>query len=128
MFPETYWMFPKGWIDDAGRDIPGPMASGKQKATEEMLQKTALRETAEETGVEAKIIKKVGTINLFYTHPVRGKVIKFVTHYLMEWVKDNPEGFDFETSEIAWLPFEEATERLSFKSEQEALKKAKDLL
>ncbi len=128
MFPETYWMFPKGWLDDAGPDVPGPMASGKKKADEETLQKTAIRETAEETGVEAKIIKKVGTITLFYTHPVRGKVMKFVTHYLMEWISDLPNGFDFETSEIEWLPFEKAVERLSFKSEKEALEKANELL
>lgn len=128
MFPNTYWMFPKGWLDDAGPDIPGPMARGSVKATEEILQKTAIRETREETGVEAKIIKKIGTINLFYTHPVRGKVMKFVTHYLMEWVKDGPNGFDFETSEIAWLPYNEALERLSYKSEKEALEKAKNLL
>jgi len=128
LFPETYWMLPKGWLDDSGKNIPGPMASGKIKASEESLQETAIREVAEETGVRAKIIEKVGTIKFFYTHPERGRILKFVTYYLMEWAGDLPEGFDFETSEVAWLTFEEALKSLSYSREKEVLKKAKDRL
>lgn len=127
LFPNVVWRLPKGWLDDSGEN-PGPMASGKIKATEEVLEKSALREVAEEGGVEAKIVKKIGTQNFFYTHPVRGKILKFVTFYLMEWVRDLPEGFDGETSEIAWLPYEEAYKKLSFGREREILRKAKDLL
>lgn len=128
LFPETHWMLPKGWLDDEGPGIPGPFASGKNKAGEEILQETAIREVKEEGGVEAKIVKKIGTLKFFYTHPTRGKVLKFVTFYLMKWISDLPEGFDGETSEVAWLPFKEAYGLLSFSREKEMLKKAVEIL
>jgi 8-oxo-dGTP pyrophosphatase MutT (NUDIX family) len=128
LFPKSYWMMPKGWLDDDGLDVPGPMASGKVKADEETLQKTAKREVAEEGGVDAKIIEKIGTIKFTYTHPVRGRILKFVTYYLMEWVKDLPEGFDFETSEVSWLSYEDAKRQLSFSVEKKSLEDANKLL
>ena len=124
--PNT-WRLPKGWLDDEGEMIPGPLASGKRKANEDELRAAALKEVAEEGGVEAKIVEKVGTIKFFF-NSVNGRVLKFVTFYLMEWAKNLPEGFDFETSEIAWLPFEEAYKRLTYGGEKQILKKAKDLL
>lgn len=127
LYPKVVWRLPKGWLDDASPGVPGPMASGKIRADEETLQKTAVREVAEEGGIEAKIIKKIGTQQFFYTHPVRGKIMKFVTSYLMEWVRDLPEGFDGETSEVRWLPYDEAYKTLSIPREQELLKKAKEL-
>ena len=125
LYPKQYWMLPKGWIDDAGPGIPGPIASGKIKADEESLQNTALREVAEEGGVVSKIIKKLGTSLFTYTDPKFGKVLKFVTFYLMEYVSDLPDGHDGETSEVLWLPFDEAKKKLSFSSEKEMLEKAK---
>ncbi len=127
LFPEIVWRLPKGWIDNESRDIPGPMASGKVKADEESLQKAALREVAEEGGVEAKIIKKIETTFYVYPHPTRGRIMKFVTFYLMSYIKDLPEGHDGETSETIWLPYEEAYKKLSFSSEKQVLKKAKEL-
>ena len=124
LFPKSYWMLPKGWLDDSGNGIPGPMASGRVKVDEKTLQDTAIREVREETGIDAKIIDKIETIKFVYAHPTRGKILKFVTFYLMEWVKDLPDGFDFETSEVSWLPFEDACKNLSFSGEKEVLKKA----
>jgi 8-oxo-dGTP pyrophosphatase MutT (NUDIX family) len=97
------------------------------KASEEDLISTALREVREEGGVEAKIIKKIGTAKYFSVSS-RGKVLKFVTFYLMEFIRDLPEGFDFETSEVAWLPFNEAFDRISRDHEKQMLVKAQDLL
>jgi ADP-ribose pyrophosphatase YjhB (NUDIX family) len=125
--PPNTWRLPKGWLDDAGIAVPGPLASGERKATEEELQTTALREVAEEGGVEARIIKKIGTIK-FPFNSVRGMVLKFVTFYLMEYVNDLPEGFSFETAEIAWLSYHEANKRLTYKVEKDVLEKAKELL
>ncbi|KKQ92208.1 MAG: Hydrolase, NUDIX family [Microgenomates group bacterium GW2011_GWC1_39_7b] len=127
LFPEKYWTLPKGWLDDESEGIPGPMASGIKKADEKTLRETALREVREEGGVEAKIVGKIGTSTFFYTHPARGKIMKFVTFYLMEYLRNLPEGFDGETSEVAWLAYDEAYKRLSFTKEKEILKKAKDL-
>jgi len=126
IYPNQYWMLPKGRIDDTEDDKPGPMASGLVRADEDSLQAAAIKEVSEEGGISAEIVKKIETIKYSFTDPVRGKILKFVTFYLMEWRKDLPEGFDDETSEIAWLSFEEAYDRLTFSGEKQILKKAKD--
>ena len=128
LYPKVVWRLPKGWIDNESREIPGAMASGKVKADEDSLQKAALREVREEGGIEATIIKKIGTHRYFLNTPDKGKVLKFVTFYLMEYKGDVPEGHDDETSEVLWLPYEEAYKKLSFSGEKEMLKKAKELL
>ncbi len=128
LYPTKHWMLPKGWIDNKTHDTPGPMASGNVKADEKSLQETAIREVREEGGIEAKIIKKIGTSFFTYNDKQFGKVLKFVTFYLMEYIKDLPEGHDEETSEIRWLPFEEAKKLLSFGGEKEMLKKANEML
>ncbi|MCS7091848.1 MAG: NUDIX domain-containing protein [Patescibacteria group bacterium] len=102
-FPDNYWRFPKGWLDDAGNGIPGPLASGAKKATEEEIREAAIREVKEEAGIEAKIIKKLGTIRYSFNDKNGYKVLKFVTFYLMEWQRDLPEGFGYETDEVRWV-------------------------
>lgn len=111
LYPKSVWRLPKGWID-------------KGETTEE----TATREVKEEGGVEAKIIKKIETIKYFYNTPDNGKVLKFVTFFLMEWTKDLEEGFGDETSEIIWVPFEKAYKLLIFSGEKQILKKAQSLI
>ena len=128
LFPKQHWTLPKGWIDDEAEGIPGPIASGRKKATEEDLQKTAIREVREEGGVEASIVKKIGSTKIFYKHPLRGPVLKFITFYLMKWEKDLLNGWDEETEEVVWLPFDEACKKLSFSNEKQILKKAEDML
>lgn len=128
LYPDPVWRLPKGWIDNDAPDIPGPMASGRIKADEESLQNAALREVSEEGGVGARIIQKIETTKYVFNAPDVGKILKFVTFYLMELVKELPEGHDDETSEVAWLTFEEAKKRLSFSGEKQMLVKAKELL
>jgi 8-oxo-dGTP pyrophosphatase MutT (NUDIX family) len=128
LYPKQYWMLPKGRIDDTDGDLPGPMASGKIKADVASLENAAIREVKEEAGVEAKIVKKIGTSMYSFTDVKVGKILKFVTFYLMEYIKDLPEGHDWETEEVVWLPFEEAKKQLSFGGEKQILVKAKDLL
>lgn len=111
LYPNSVWRLPKGWIDEG-----------------ETLEETAIREVKEEGGVKAKIIKKIETIRYFYIAPDKGKILKFVTFYLMEWIKDFPEGFDGETSEIKWLSFDKAYKLLSFSNEKQILKKARTLI
>jgi 8-oxo-dGTP pyrophosphatase MutT (NUDIX family) len=128
LFPKSVWRLPKGWLDDKARGSkPGPLASGEKKATEDELQKAALREVEEEGGIRAKIVSKLGTEKYFLT--ISGKrVLKFVTFYLMEWESDLAKGFDFETEKVAWLPFEDAHKRLSYSGEKKILEKAKEIL
>ena len=125
-FPESYWRLPKGWIDDE-KDKPGVLARGEKRANVQQLQEAALREVREEGGVEAKIVKKIGTKKIFFTKSGE-RLLKFVTYYLMEWVKDIQEGAGFETSEVGWFSYDAARERLKYKSEKEVLEKAKEIL
>lgn len=121
-------MFPKGRIDDRDGDNPGPMASGEVRADQVSLRSAALREVGEEAGVKATIVEKIGTATYSYLDPSRGKILKFVTFFLMEWVENLPGGHDQETAEISWLPFEGAYKTLSFSREKQTLKKAKEIL
>jgi 8-oxo-dGTP pyrophosphatase MutT (NUDIX family) len=100
------WSFPKGLIDEG--EIP---------------EEAAVREVAEEGGVVAKIVKKLGTIKYFYKNKDNLMVMKFVTFYLMEWVSDLPDGFGWETAEVKWVWTEEAKKMLVNKSEKELLLK-----
>ncbi len=111
LYPKAVWRLPKGKID--GNETP---------------EKAAIREVREEAGVEAKIFRKIETIKYFFNAPDNGKILKFVTFYLMEWLRDLPEGHDFETSEVAWLQYEEAYKKLTYPTEKQVLKKGKELL
>ncbi|MBI3443130.1 NUDIX domain-containing protein [Candidatus Woesebacteria bacterium] len=108
LYPKGFWRLPKGWINEG-----------------ENLEEAALREVREEAGIKAKIISKIGTEKYFLTF--RGKrILKFVTFYLMEWVRDLPDGPGFETEKIEWLPFDEAYKKLSHRGEKEILRKGRD--
>lgn len=128
-FPNDYWRLPKGWIDDSSDGFnPGPIASGQVKVTDVDLEKTAIKEVKEEGGVEAKILKKIKTTNFFYKHKTRGLILKFVTFYLMEYIKETEEGFGFETEKVEWLNYEDAYEKLTNKKEKEILNLAFNML
>lgn len=128
LYPHEIWRLPKGWIDDeGGGKKPGPAARGERKVNEGELQSAALREVKEEAGVEARIVAKIGTETRFFTSNGQ-RVMKFVTFYLMEWLRDLPEGPGFETSEVAWLSYEIARKRLSYSSEKKTLDKARQIL
>ena len=102
------WCLPKGWLDDAGPGLPGPFTLGQKKATSTEVEQSALREVREESGIEAKIIERLGTEQFFFVDRNKEKVFKTVIFFLMEYVRDLPEGFDFETSEIRWVTADEA--------------------
>ncbi len=127
-YPNSYWRLPKGWIDDRddGKN-PGSIASGERKATEEELKEAAIREVREEGGVEAHIVQKIGTSQYVFSRN-DGKVMKFVTFYLMEWERDLEEGPGFETEKVEWLVFEEARKILKNSGEKKVLDKAKEIL
>ena len=100
------WSFPKGWVDEG-----------------EKLEEAAIREVKEEGGVEAKVIKKLRTLKIFFKD--KGElVMKFITYFVMEYESDVPGGFGEETAEVKWVTEEEAIELLAHKNERESLHKA----
>jgi 8-oxo-dGTP pyrophosphatase MutT (NUDIX family) len=88
---------------------------------------TALREVAEETGVEARLVEKLGDIRYVYTWAGE-RVFKVVSFYLLRYSKgrlgDLPPATAHEVAETRWLPLEEAPRLLAYKGEREMAQKA----
>jgi 8-oxo-dGTP pyrophosphatase MutT (NUDIX family) len=107
---ENVWALPKGLI---GR--------GESAAD------AALREVAEETGVEGRLVEKLGDVRYVYTW--RGeRVFKVVSFFLLRYVRGRlgnvPEAFRHEVAETRWLPLADAPQLLSYKGERELAEKA----
>ena len=104
------WALPKGIIGDG------------EPPTE-----TALREVEEETGVEGKLVGKLGDIRYVYTWAGE-RVFKVVSFYLLRYSRgrlgDLPPATAHEVAEARWLPLEEAPRLLAYKGEREMAEKA----
>ena len=95
------WTLPKGTPD------PG-----------ETVEQTALREVAEETGLEVNIVEPLPSIE--YDFVQNGTRIHKVVHYfLMEPIGGDLARHDHEFERVRWVPFDEAGELLSFPTERE---------
>jgi 8-oxo-dGTP diphosphatase len=88
---------------------------------------TALREVVEETGVEGRLVEKLGDVRYVYTWSGE-RVFKVVSFFLVRYVRgrlgDIPDRFRHEVAETRWLPLDEAPKLLSYKGEQEMAAKA----
>jgi 8-oxo-dGTP pyrophosphatase MutT (NUDIX family) len=107
---ENVWALPKGLI-------------GKGESAAD----TAVREVEEETGVQARLLEKLGDVRYVYTwHGER--VFKVVSFFLLRYARgrlgDIPEHFRHEVAETRWLPLAEAPRLLSYKGEREMAEKA----
>ena len=112
--PEGTWALPKGLI------APGEGAEA-----------TALREVAEETGVEAVPVEKLGDVRYVYTWAGE-RVFKIVSFFLFRYMHgrlgDIPPEHAHEVAEARWLPLDEAPKLLAYKGEREMAAKALDRL
>jgi 8-oxo-dGTP pyrophosphatase MutT (NUDIX family) len=107
---KTVWALPKGLV---GR--------GEDPAA------TAVREVAEETGVEAEVVEKLGDVRYIYTW--RGeRVFKVVSFFLLRYRRgrlgDLPPAYAHEIAEARWLPLAESPDVLAYKGEREMAAKA----
>ena len=108
--PEGVWALPKGLIS-AG----------------ESPEATAVREIAEETGLEGTSAGKLGDVR--YVYSFRGeRIFKVVSFYLVRYrrgrIGDIPPAFRVEVAEARWLPLEHAPRLLAYKGEREMAEKA----
>ncbi len=104
------WALPKGIID------PG-----------ETPEETALREVAEETGIEPRLVTKLGDVRYVYTWDGE-RVFKVVSFYLVRYRRGRlgeiaPEQ-KVEVAGARWFPLEEAPRELAYKGEREMAEKA----
>jgi 8-oxo-dGTP diphosphatase len=114
-------------IRPAGKE-PGVWALPKGNLGEgEKPPETALREVAEETGVETRLVEKLGDIRYVYTWRSE-RVFKVVSFFLLRYVRgrlgDLPPATAHEVAEARWLPLEEAPTLLAYQGEREMAERA----
>jgi 8-oxo-dGTP pyrophosphatase MutT (NUDIX family) len=113
--PEGTWALPKGNID------PG-----------ETPAETAVREVLEETGVQGRLLEKLGDVKYTYTRRGGVRVFKIVSFYLLRAGRGRlgeiEEAMRVEVAEARWLPLDEAPRLLSYGGEREMAKRARDRL
>ncbi len=95
------WTLPKGTPD------PG-----------ETVEQTALREVAEETGLEVRIVEPLPSIEYDFVQDGT-RIHKTVHYFLMEPVGGDLSRHDAEFERVRWVPFDEADGLLSFATERE---------
>jgi 8-oxo-dGTP pyrophosphatase MutT (NUDIX family) len=109
------WALPKGKID-----------AGESAA------ETAVREVREETGVEGRLVEKLGDVRYVYTASWEGgsgeRIFKIVSFFLLRAgrgrIGEIEEAMRIEVAEARWLPLEEAPRLLAYGGEREMAAKA----
>jgi 8-oxo-dGTP pyrophosphatase MutT (NUDIX family) len=83
----------------------------------------AVREVAEETGVKAELIEKLGDVEYSYERRGRRRQ-KRVAFYLFEYRSGSLNDHDHEIEEARWMPLEQAAEELTYPGEREIVRRA----
>jgi 8-oxo-dGTP pyrophosphatase MutT (NUDIX family) len=107
-----------------GRDSDGVW--GLPKGTPdpgESLEETAIREVTEETGLQVRIVDKVGVVEYWFAREGI-RYHKWVHHYLLEAFGGNTEEHDVEYDRVEWRPADVALKTLTFKNEVDMVRKA----
>jgi 8-oxo-dGTP pyrophosphatase MutT (NUDIX family) len=105
------WALPKGNLD------PG-----------ESPAETAVREVREETGVEGRLVEKLGDVKYTYTRRSGLRVFKIVSFYLLTAgagrIGAIDEAMRIEVAEARWLPLDEAPRLLAYGGERQMAEEA----
>jgi 8-oxo-dGTP pyrophosphatase MutT (NUDIX family) len=108
------WALPKGNID-AG----------------EKPEETALREVAEEAGIQARSLGKLGDVRYVYTWAGE-RIFKVVSFYLLRYssgrLGDIPLEHAHEVADARWFPLAEAPSLLAYGGERDMARKAIEAL
>lgn len=104
------WSLPKGHIEQG-----------------ETAEQTAIREVAEETGIQGSVLAALGSIDYWFVTEGR-RVHKTVHHYLMRFSGGELSDEDLEVTEVAWVPIEELPARLAYADERRLAEVAHELI
>ena len=89
----------------------------------ETIEQTALREVAEETGLEVRIVQPVGKIEYFFVQSGT-RFHKTVHFFLMEPTGGDLAAHDHEFEDVRWVTLPEAEAIMSYPTEREILARA----
>jgi 8-oxo-dGTP pyrophosphatase MutT (NUDIX family) len=104
------WSLPKGHVEQG-----------------ETREQAAVREVAEETGIDGEIIGTLGSIDFWFVAEGR-RVHKTVYHYLMRATGGELSDTDIEVTEVAWVPLPQISGRLAYSDERDLMDVARQLL
>jgi 8-oxo-dGTP pyrophosphatase MutT (NUDIX family) len=107
-----------------GRTWTLPKGTPKAGETRE---ETAVREVAEETGLEVRITGPLDSIEYWFVQSGR-RIHKTVHYYLMVPVGGDLSKHDREFDEVRWIPFDGAATMLTFETERALVSHAADIL
>jgi 8-oxo-dGTP pyrophosphatase MutT (NUDIX family) len=93
----------------------------------ETAEQTAIREVAEETGIQGDVLASLGSIDYWFVTEGR-RVHKTVHHYLMRSLGGELSDHDLEVSEVAWVPLDELPSRLAYADERRLAEVADELI
>ncbi|WP_280468688.1 NUDIX hydrolase [Nocardia cyriacigeorgica] len=104
------WSLPKGHIEEG-----------------ETSEQTAIREVAEETGIEGVVVAELGSIDYWFVTDGR-RVHKTVHHFLLRSVGGELSDADIEVTQVAWVPLSELDSRLAYADERRLAEVANRLI
>ena len=104
------WSLPKGHIE-----------------TGETAEQTAIREVAEETGIQGTVVAPLGKIDYWFVSEGR-RIHKTVHHYLLRHIGGELSDEDYEVSEVAWVPLRELPRRLTYSDERRLARMARGVI
>ena len=93
----------------------------------ETAEQTAIREVAEETGIQGDVLAALGSIDYWFVTEGR-RVHKTVHHYLMRFLGGELSDDDVEVTEVAWVPLRELPSRLAYADERRLAEVAGELI
>jgi 8-oxo-dGTP pyrophosphatase MutT (NUDIX family) len=84
---------------------------------------TAVREVREETGIQARVVERLGDVRYRYR---RGgvRVFKTVGFFLCDYVSGSTADHDHEVDEARWIPLRRARTELTYPGEREMIERA----
>ncbi|MBF6356753.1 NUDIX hydrolase [Nocardia higoensis] len=104
------WSLPKGHIEQG-----------------ETAEQTAIREVAEETGIQGVVVAELGDIDYWFVTEGR-RVHKTVHHFLLRSVGGELSDADVEVTQVAWVPLTELNSRLAYADERRLAEVANRLI
>jgi 8-oxo-dGTP pyrophosphatase MutT (NUDIX family) len=104
------------WTLPKGTPMPG-----------ETREETALREVAEETGLEVRITGPLDSIEYWFVQSGQ-RIHKTVHYFLMEPTGGDLAGHDHEFEQVRWVTFTEASTLLTFETERALVARAAALV